>query len=74
VQDAREWLLHVPPVPGCSVVNLGDPLARLTNDRYRSTIHRVIDLSELDRYPPRYKPIAVAAHTEEKYRLAFAKG
>ncbi len=32
----------VPAVPGAFVINLGDAMARWTNDRWVSTMHRVV--------------------------------
>ncbi|RSL43453.1 hypothetical protein CEP51_016360 [Fusarium floridanum] len=45
----NEWIF-APPIPGTLVVNIGDFLMRLTNDRLKSTVHRVIQHGKDDRY------------------------
>jgi isopenicillin N synthase-like dioxygenase len=50
IKDPVHGWLHAPPRAGTFVVNLGDLIARWTNDLYRSTEHRVINLSGRDRF------------------------
>ncbi|XP_010491986.1 PREDICTED: feruloyl CoA ortho-hydroxylase 1-like [Camelina sativa] len=40
-EDGDKWI-HVPPMPGAIVVNIGDVLQILSNDRYRSVEHCVV--------------------------------
>lgn len=42
LDPAGNWV-DVPPVPGAFVINIGDLMARWTNDRWVSTLHRVVN-------------------------------
>ena len=44
-----EWV-EAPPIEDTLVVNIGDFTQAFTNDRYRSTVHRVINVSGSERY------------------------
>ena len=43
------WV-DAPNLPGVFLVNIGDMLMRWTNDRFRSTVHRVVNAPGRDRY------------------------
>ena len=49
VQDVNGNWVAAPPLPGTLIVNVGDLLARWTNDAYRSTPHRVVNTSGKER-------------------------
>jgi len=46
----NESWLPVPPRPGMFIINSGDQIAQLTNDVYKSALHRVVTLSTKPRY------------------------
>jgi isopenicillin N synthase-like dioxygenase len=49
VWDQTEGWVHAAPIAGTFVVNVGDMMARWTNDLYQSTMHRVVNVSGRDR-------------------------
>lgn len=48
--ESRGGWVEVPPIDGTYVINIGDMMARWTNDRFKSTPHRVVNLSGRERY------------------------
>ncbi|VTL99196.1 oxidoreductase [Pseudomonas aeruginosa] len=50
VQNRQGEWIDAPPIDGTFVVNIGDMMARWSNDRYRSTPHRVLSPRGVDRY------------------------
>jgi isopenicillin N synthase-like dioxygenase len=43
VQNSLGQWIEAPPIPGTFVINIGDVMARWTNDIFTSTVHRVIN-------------------------------
>ena len=65
----RGHWLPVAPRPGALVVNLGDMMARWTNDRWKSTLHRVVNPGELDAWNSRRQSIGFFAHPDFDARI-----
>lgn len=45
----KKWI-DAPPIPGTLVMNIGDQFSRWTNDVFKSTVHRAINRSGVERY------------------------
>ncbi len=72
VKNSAGMWIDAPAIPGSFVVNIGDMMARWTNDLFASTQHRVINVSGRDRYsiPFFYDP----DHDAEVACLATCQG
>lgn len=49
LNSAGTWI-QAPPIPGAFIVNVGDLMARWTNNYFQSTVHRAINSSGKRRY------------------------
>jgi isopenicillin N synthase-like dioxygenase len=49
LNSANEWIM-APPIPGAFVINIGDQMARWSNDVFKSTLHRAINTTGRARY------------------------
>ena len=58
--QSGDWI-EAPPIPGTLVCNIGDLLARWSNNRFASTVHRVINRSNKARYSI---PVFFDPHTD----------
>ncbi|MBM3481326.1 MAG: isopenicillin N synthase family oxygenase [Alphaproteobacteria bacterium] len=56
-----QWT-DVQPIPGALIINLGDMMARWTNDRWRSTLHRVANPPDPSDAMSRRQSIAFFCH------------
>ncbi len=61
VQSKSGGWIEAPPIDGTLVCNIGDLLARWSNDRFASTVHRVINRSKAARYSI---PVFFDPHTD----------
>ncbi len=60
----------VQPLPGTLIINLGDMMSRWTNDRWRSTLHRVVNPTDTEAAMSRRQSIAFFCHPNYDAEIA----
>ena len=65
---------EVQPLPGTLIINLGDMMARWTNDRWRSTLHRVVNPTDAEAAMSRRQSIAYFCHPNYDAEIACLDG
>ncbi|KAL5501722.1 hypothetical protein ACEPAH_8982 [Sanghuangporus vaninii] len=50
VMNAKQEWVNATPIPGTLVINIGDQLMRWSNDVFKSTVHRAVNRSGIERY------------------------
>ena len=50
VKSRDDRWVNAPPIEGSLIINIGDFVQTFTNDRYISTLHRVVNTSRIKRY------------------------
>lgn len=60
LSKSKEWI-EAPPIEGTLVCNIGDLLARWSNNRFTSTVHRVVNRTSSARYSI---PVFFDPHTD----------
>lgn len=64
----------VQPIPGALIINIGDMMARWTNDRWRSTLHRVANPPEAAAAMSRRQSIAFFCHPNYDTEIRCIEG
>jgi isopenicillin N synthase-like dioxygenase len=74
VQMADGYWRDVQPLPGTLIINIGDMMARWTNDRWRSTLHRVVNPADEEAAMSRRQSIAYFCHPNYDAEIACLPG
>ena len=65
---------EVQPLEGTLIINIGDMMARWTNDRWRSTLHRVVNPTDAEAGMSRRQSIAYFCHPNYDAQISCLDG